>query len=242
MTLLLAFFIILQAFATEQEAGLFHAGRGSFIRALRTFGLGGVFHGEGAQMLEGNVGPRYKATEGETTPPRSRRIDPELEAAQEALQSLRDEHDVRDAESAIGHRVELSTPLGYAPGDEGLSGAEQEFLRDLGPRLERVLLARGFVIRIGAELVSREEVALDQAAAALAAAEEVRGKLIEGMAPGVQDLARRRMYTFLRSAPAEAPPAEDEPWQLKVDVLLTKPYLEQAREEGTHSDESNDAG
>jgi hypothetical protein len=188
------------------------------------------------------VGPRYKAAQGETEPPQSRRIDPELEAAQEALQSLGDDYELRDAENAIGHRVELSTPLSYGTGQEGLNDAEEAFLKDLGPRLERVLLARGFVIRIGAELTSQDG-SLDQAAAALAAAERVRARLIEGMEPGVQALAQRRMYTFLRAAPPEAAARDGEkPWQLKVDVLLTKPYVEEASEEGTGSNETEGAG
>lgn len=46
MTLLLAFFILLQIFSTRQDPELFAQGQGSFMRAIETFGLPGLLLGD----------------------------------------------------------------------------------------------------------------------------------------------------------------------------------------------------
>ncbi|MHC4788740.1 MAG: flagellar motor protein MotB [Planctomycetota bacterium] len=239
MTLLLAFFIILQAFAPEQSEGLFQAGQGSFVRAIRTFGLGGIFERMGSRRLEGRGGPRYRAPEGQETPPRLRRIDPELEDAQMALEALEDQFDVQEPREATGYRVELSTPCTYGPDKDRLTPQEEQFIEALAPRLQRVLLARGFVIRVGAALRPGPGDPLAQTTAALDAAARVRESLIAAMDPRVHEMARARTYTFCRREAAPSASPEAESGQLTIDILLTKPYAQALREEGVDQSGEN---
>lgn len=241
MTLLLAFFIILQAFAPEPSEGLYHAGRGSFVRALRTFGLGGLWDRVGGKMRQGTLGPRYLSPEGQTGLPGMRRIDPELEEAQLALEELEDRFDVRKLEDATGYRVELTSPCSYGPGKTEMTPEEEQFLAELGPRLERVVLARGFVVRIGTVIPFLESEELERTRSALAAAHRVRSRLIEHMSPSSRETAARRIYSFFRWESAEAGQESPELGQLKVDILLTKPHLEYPKQEGEGGSETRGA-
>jgi hypothetical protein len=241
MTLLLAFFIILQAFAPQQTGALFYAGQGSFIRALKTFGLGGVLDRVGGRAMNSAAGPRYLAPEGPSEPPRLRRIDPEIEEAQRALQTLEDQFDVREPKQATGYRVELSTPCTYGPGKTELTAEEQQFLKELAPRLQRVLLARGFVIRIGATLGPAQTGDVEQTRAALEAAGQVRQDLIASMSEAVRPVAARRTYSFCCRDSSDSDRPASEAGQLKIDVILTKPYVRELRGERTNGGEESTA-
>ena len=235
MTLLLAFFIILQAFASVQEEGLFYAGQGSFIRALKTFGLGGVLNRRGGRMIQNTAGPRYRATEGSEMPPKQRRIDPEVEQAQQALAALEDQFDMREATGGVGYRVELSTPYVPQSAEGPLGEEERQFLEELAPRVESVLLARGFVVRITAVSAPGGADEAGRLGAGLASANRMREGLIAAMSPPARALAQHRIYSFVRTD-HNAPPGQAT--QLKVDILLTKPYLRQLGEEGAEHHET----
>jgi hypothetical protein len=231
MTVLLAFFISLQGLGTQRSAALFHAGQGAFIYRLRTFGLGGVLQRLGGKSFLPGGGPRYAAPEGGDEPSDLRRIDPELEDAQRALEALQDEFDVQEPQRGVGYRVELSTPLTYGPDKPRMTAEEEAFLAELAPRLERVLLAKGFVIRIGAETARHEDADPGEALLALAAADQVRSRLIAQMTPAVRPLAATRLYSFCRPVLAggrQSGPAG----RLKVDIMLTKPYVPKEQQPG----------
>lgn len=223
MTLLLAFFIILQAFAPKQSAGMFYEGQGSFVWALESFGLGGIFDRSGGSVLRGRPGARYRTSEGQDDPSRSRRIDAELEEAQRALQSVQDMFETQEPEDAVGYRVELSTPCTYGPGKSSLTAEETQFLRDLAPQLERVVLARGFVIRIGADLAPGGPEGPAGVRQALECAGRVRDELVRNMRPAAREVARRRVYSLARTVRGGEPAAATD--QLKIDILLTKPFV-----------------
>jgi hypothetical protein len=237
MTLLLAFFIILQAFATEQQAGLFYAGQGSFVRALETFGLGGLWDPPGARALRGESGPRYMSTEGQEDPPDERRIDPEMEEAQRALEAVSGLFDVQDLRPGSGWRVSLPTPFSTQVMDGTIDeGEEAQFCQDLARRVEPLMLARGFVIRVGTVLhcTAQEEPALAQSA--LAATENVRQKLLAGMSPAARQKAAGRMYSFCRRDPPLPHEAGAPTAVLRIDLLLTKPYADRLRLQETRKD------
>jgi len=240
MTLLLAFFIILQAFASEQSTGLFYAGQGSFVRALKTFGLGGVFDRAGGAMFQGRPGSRFRAAEGQEDPSQLRRIDPELEEAQRALQAVEDLFETHEPDDAVGYRVRLSTPCTYGPDKAGLTPEERQFLRALAPQLERVLRARGFVIRVGADVLPQGAGGAEEMESALAAAGRVRAELAANMSPQARELALRRLYSVAR---ARRPGSRTEAGtgQLQVDILFTKPYVRQEEDKGVESESENAA-
>jgi hypothetical protein len=241
MTLLLAFFIILQAFATVREEGMFYAGRGSFVRALETFGLGGVWERAGGRLPEGQIGPRYRAPEGQDEPSGLRRIDAEREEAQRALRQLEKEFDVREPRRGTGWRVTLPTPFSYMSWPEEFTAEHEAFCEQLAQRLEPLIVARGFVIRIGAIVRGRAEQEAELSLQALRAARSVRGKLMAHMAPPVQARAATRVYSFCRRAVAENGEARLPVTQLRVDIMLTKPYVEQFNEEGAREIEQTTA-
>ncbi len=64
MTILLALFIVLSTLSQSQEAG-FRKGTGSFVRALNTFGLAGLFSGTREAVDFESVSPHYQVGEGE---------------------------------------------------------------------------------------------------------------------------------------------------------------------------------
>jgi hypothetical protein len=238
MTLLLAFFIIMQAFASEQEEGLFYAGRGSFIRALKTFGLGGILDRAGGGLIQDARAPRYRTDEGGEEPPRLRRIDPEMESAQQALAALEEQYDTAEPDKGVGYRVELSAPRSRHGRSGDLTEEERRFFRELGPRVERVLLARGFVVRITTVPAGSGARPEQRLRASLEAAEQVRTEMMQTMGAAGRALARRRIYSFVQCG-ARRPGEEG---QIKVDILLTKPYLRELREEGESSDEGMATG
>ncbi len=231
MTLLLAFFIILQAFATEQKAGFFYAGQGSFVRALATFGLGGLWEPPGATSPRGASGPRYMAPGGDEDAPTERRIDPEMENAQKALETVSDLFDVHQLRPGSGWRVSLPGPFASRSLDGSVeeTDEEKEFCKNLARRLEPLMLARGFVIRVGTVLhcTAAQESAL--AGPALASADVVRRQLLAAMSPAAQQKASTRVYSFCRREPPlpheEGAPAAT----LRIELMLTKPYADKLR-------------
>jgi hypothetical protein len=232
-TLLLAFFISLQTFGPQAGGALYHPGLGPLAGGPPSFGGGGVFEKGGGKMIHAETGPRYKATEGAEEPPRLRRIDPELEDAQQALAELQRKFDVRTPTSASGYHVQLSTPRSPTGGEGAEDVEEREFLAKLSPTLERVLLSRGFIVRVTAVLPAAQSADAGATEAALAAASELKRKLIEGMNRAARETAARRIYTFVGCGPAEAPAR-----QLKVDIVLTKPYVTEFKQQGDLANEA----
>ncbi len=240
MTLLLAFFIILQAFAPEQNAGLFYAGQGSFIRALKTFGLGGVLPPQGSMRLGDKTGARYMSTEGGDDPSMARRIDPEYESAQQALEALDDRFDVNEPKDLTGWRATLATPFDYQRDISDMSPDEEEFCEELAWRLAPLLFARGFVIRISAEVQCEPREELEQTKSALSSAQQLRKRIIMSMAPAARPTAARRLYCFCRKARQDSGRIGPLARRLRVDILLTKPNVQRVEDATIESDGSSD--
>jgi len=238
MTLLLAFFIILQAFATVQSAGLFYAGRGSFVRALETFGLGGVLGPDSGPMLKGFPGARYRSAEGQEATPQERRIDPEAEEAQRALEALERDFDVRRPTHASGWRVTLPTPCSYRAEKQALTPEEKDFCRQLSRRLAPLLLARRFIIRVGCTIGPAVEREVEQTRLGLRAAGLLRDELIRSMPPRARQVAQERIYSFCGRPTAGGEEGVPPPRILRVDILLTKPYTAQLTQERTPESET----
>jgi len=225
VTLLLAFFITLQAFGMKQSAGLFYTGQGSFIRSLQDFGLGRFWVVRGNAVSFGSGAPKYLATEGLESPPAERSIDPEFESAQEALHDLAVQFEVRDPKCS-GWKVVLSTPLTFGGGKTQLSSNEREFLKGFARRVVPSVLNGGYVIGVGAYFVSSDEREPELTEFASQSLEQVRRELLDNMAGEVRKRGATRIYSYARRVAEDEQHADLEEDKLAFDIVLTKPPVE----------------
>ena len=216
MILLLAFFIILQSLASTQEAGLFHAGRGSFVRALKTFGLGRFFAAYGVSG-RGGIGARYELERDTGGRGRLAR-DPEMEAARGALKRLERELDI----SQIGRGKWAATV--FAPIRDGgkgvsLSRHQKVFFRLFARRALPELLAHQSVVGIGALYRAEEGTGVAGAVRRMEMARSARRQVLESVSPGLRREARRSVYSFCR---ADRSDSATEDVRLHVEVSNLK--------------------
>jgi hypothetical protein len=125
MTAMLAFFIVLNTLAKDQTGANLHAGTGSFVLALNSLGVPGVFPGEASRLvhpMEGTT-PKYKVdTEAgeddqghgpDETDNRLRVLDRDLDSVQRLLTELDELFDVSEREMESRAVVfDLFDPLG----------------------------------------------------------------------------------------------------------------------------------
>ena len=126
MTLILTFFILLVSMSKQQEEGLLAQGVGSFIVAVRSFGLDGLMNDAQKAEVHNNVRARFRL------PPES---DPENAA--EAFQAA--DTEVIRAQLAEGLQPagELNQPsvAVFPPGSAELSDSAKRYLDLLAPTL-----------------------------------------------------------------------------------------------------------
>jgi chemotaxis protein MotB len=139
MTLILTFFILLVSLSREQQEGLVARGVGSFLVALRSFGLPGVLDESDEASIFENVRRRFNA------PPESdpeRRSEDHLEAAELELIRAR-------AARALAPHDELNQPAVavFAAGSAELDAAGRRYLdliaASLRPARGQLLLLEG---------------------------------------------------------------------------------------------------
>ena len=175
ITNLMAFFVLLQSFASVQDAGLISVGRGSFKQAIAGFGLPGWLFGQSDRPSLGFVKPEHPTDEGEPELPPPRVIDADNEKIRRMFDDLRQELD-STASNASGEllRVEV-TPISFAGADPALNEAAGSYLRQFVEDLRQAVRARSlrfYVIGLAAEQTDRR--AQWRVSAARAAAVERR--------------------------------------------------------------------
>ncbi len=106
---------------------------------------------------------------------------------------------------------------------------EKEFCQDLARRVEPLMLARGFVIRVGTVLHCTREQEPALLAPALAAADSVRRRLLESMSPAARQKAAARIYSFCHRDPPLPHEAGEPAAMLRIELMLTKPYADKLR-------------
>jgi flagellar motor protein MotB len=89
ITLLLSFFVLLQSLAEVRDPELFFEGQGSFVRAIRTFGLPGFMTGEKAQPKRDFTKVRHPTDTSDQERPVNRLIDARDEKIRKAFDELR---------------------------------------------------------------------------------------------------------------------------------------------------------
>jgi len=221
MTLLLAFFIVLQALSSEQDPGLFYAGQGSFVQALKTMGLGRFFgeHGRSAGLQ--SPGPRYPVAKDDQSRLASRSIDPEGEDAQLGLQELQSRFGVLTPE-ASGSSAALVVPTSFDKDSPQLSAEVRLFLQRVAQNVVPALLQQGYLMSIGAVFECTDSSEADYSVAALRVAERVRAELWRSLPARVREEAAARVYSFCRREVTGREEAEPSESRIKVSILLTK--------------------
>ncbi len=128
MTAMLAFFIVLNTLAKEQTGANLHAGTGSFMTAVRSMGLPGVFTTESSRQVsqQNEVTPLYIVDDPENPSPGKgtgpdeenglRVIDPQAEQLQRLIVEMEQQFHV-ESHSESAHQVafDLFERLGKAP-------------------------------------------------------------------------------------------------------------------------------
>ncbi|MFO8008627.1 MAG: hypothetical protein R6V05_12925, partial [Candidatus Brocadiia bacterium] len=76
----------------------------------------------------------------------------------------------------------------------------------------------------------------------LQAAEDVRRKLIGNLSIRLQAAAADRIYSFCRRESPEEAPAGAPATHLRVDIMLTKPYVSRFQREGERHSEKSESG
>ena len=220
MILLLAFFIALQSFAKEPEEGLFHSGRGSFVRALESFGIGPFIERRKRSGRQGAEGVRYTSKEGQQTPPDHRRIDPENDAARRAMMELQRRADVRAPETP-GWNTIFVTPFEFGPHKQTLTEQEQAIVQRFAGHISLLIVRRGCVISVGASYVCADQDELGAARNALCVVAMIRETVLAHIPEHLRETARPRLYTFCQRKFPEGESAEEAVGELKLDVLVT---------------------
>jgi len=236
MILLLAFFIIIQSFATQQKEERFQSGQSSFKRALRTCGLGHLMDEYRRWVKREASGPRYKVAKGDEMPCDVRRIDVEVEAASAALKQLAQELKVLHAHNGERSAV-LVAPLLEGIGDdepeEGALHAARLFSTELMP----ILLERECRIGIGAFFICSDEDESTVSARALARASAVRKSLLEDLSAGARAEAGEKVYSFCQRVKNQGADDSPAPGEVRMDVFVR--HFKAEREGETHESEDN---
>lgn len=129
ITLLLAFFVLLQAFAKEQDPELFFQGQGSFCKALKNYGLPAWMLGRENRPAREYAAVKYTTKEAEKPWPKNDLLDGELERIQEQFRKMRREIDTQ-SENLSDNPVEIvPTPIRFAPGEAELNEAGRQWVK-----------------------------------------------------------------------------------------------------------------
>jgi outer membrane protein OmpA-like peptidoglycan-associated protein len=136
ITLLLAFFVLLQSFAHEPDPEKFYEGQGSFKRAIESFGLP-VWDKGKQNRIRRDWFVRKHAPKPD---PESRLdvdpIDEEEERLQRIFQEIRDKMDANSLDLRQTPLQVTATPLRFAPDSANLRPSDQQYLARLAVDLQ----------------------------------------------------------------------------------------------------------
>ncbi len=150
ITLLLSFFILLQAFARERDPDLFLKGRGGFRRAIAGLGIPDWLFGQRDTPFFGHPTHKHPMEEDKENLQMERVIDAEDEKIRHFFDDLRRLGDTKVSDYE-GEPVRLlNTPITFAPADADLDGSAKTFLLNFAADLrQRPSAAARYVHVIG---------------------------------------------------------------------------------------------
>lgn len=133
ITLLLAFFVLLQVFASEQDPELFRKGQGAFRRNIAGLGIPDLLFGK-PHIIEGpSPKKRHPTEEGDKIRP-ARVIDPEDARIRKAFDEIKQVIETWTAEGMDVTNV-ISTPIRFAIGGTSLDDSARTYLSKLAESL-----------------------------------------------------------------------------------------------------------
>ncbi|MHC4716378.1 MAG: OmpA family protein [Planctomycetota bacterium] len=127
-TLLLAFFVLLQALATRPDPELFFQGQGSFRKALKNFGLPAWLLGRENRPAREYAQVKHTTDVARETIPRNDLLDGELERIQEAFQRLKRAIHTQSMDLADDPVHVWPTPIRFDPDRSDLNDAARKWL------------------------------------------------------------------------------------------------------------------
>ncbi|MCD6365807.1 MAG: OmpA family protein [Planctomycetes bacterium] len=131
VTLLLAFFVLLQTFAKAQDPDLFYAGQGSFQRAISGFGLTSWFKGRMANPIADYHKLKYPTSIKADRDSTDRLIDPNDERIREMFKDISDALDVKAEDMAADTVTVIVTPIRFEPSDAELNEQAMKYIEAL---------------------------------------------------------------------------------------------------------------
>jgi flagellar motor protein MotB len=127
VTLLLAFFVLLQALSKTRDPELFRQGQGAFRRAIAGLGIPQLLFGR-RQVLEGPSSKKKHPTEESPKPSRQRLLDVENERIQQAFHELKQEIDTETSDARRRVLSEIPTPVRFAASTWRLTDEARAYL------------------------------------------------------------------------------------------------------------------
>jgi hypothetical protein len=185
VTLLLAFFVLLQTFANVRDPDLFFVGQGSFRRAIAGLGLPAWLFGREDRPKRDFVKIKHPTDEGPPEHPKPKILDEEDEKIRKLFEDLKSEV-TTIAMDLSETTVEVeATPIRFAASQAALDEPARAYLRRFAFDLRQTLDGRGvklYVIGLAADAVGAREQWLLSARRA-AAVEACLAELLASVGP-----------------------------------------------------------
>ena len=183
ITLLLAFFVLLQAFAKTRDPELFFQGQGSFRRAIAGLGMPSLFLGKRKEPGFDYRKQKHSTEEDTAQITRGRVIDPDSEKIRVLFAELQKIVETKSSESLEKPIDVMDTPIRFAKGQHGLETAAKDYLSELATSFKENLSGTDFkiyVVGLSSEDTSPEKAWILSSLRARSVEEYLREKLSSG--------------------------------------------------------------
>ena len=147
ITLLLAFFVMLQALAQAQDPELYHQGRGAFRRAVVGLGIPDLLFGKQRKIVGPDQKRRY-ATEDDEDGVEGRVIDPGDQEIRQVFAELKKTLETRTSNAAPKLIGTFITPIRFEPSGVSLDEPARRYLAQLAGNLEQSVHRDAVKIRV----------------------------------------------------------------------------------------------
>lgn len=148
ITLLLAFFVLLQSFAHEPDPEKFFEGQGSFRQAIESFGLPVWDKGKQNRIRRDWFVRKHAPRPDPESQLDLDPMDEEEERLQRIFQEIRDKMDANSLDLRLTPLQVTATPLRFARGSADLTGPDRRYLERLAVDLQGNVQSRSSSIYI----------------------------------------------------------------------------------------------